>query len=111
MKHKGEVLPFGIFAGIALVGFVLSFGIRGESLEAEGWSEDESEGDEGKELHSSRGVCSETEGSAVQSTDGLQSVACVIYWYALQTFARRRTGRCFVLVEIRERLRIIAGGW
>ena len=50
MKHKGEVLPFGIFAGIALVGFVLSFGIRGESLEAEGWSDDESEEDEEEEV-------------------------------------------------------------
>lgn len=50
MKYKGEVLPFGIFAGIALVGFVLSFGIRGESLEAEGWSDAESEEDEEEEV-------------------------------------------------------------
>ncbi|USP80954.1 hypothetical protein yc1106_08228 [Curvularia clavata] len=50
LKHKGEVLPFGIFAGIALIGFVLSFGIRGESLEAEGWSDDESEEDEEEEV-------------------------------------------------------------
>jgi hypothetical protein len=43
-------LPFGIFAGIALIGFALSFGIRGEGLEAEGWSdEDEEESEEEEE--------------------------------------------------------------
>lgn len=39
-------MPFGIFAGIALVGFVLSFGIRGEGLEAEGWSDEDNDEDE-----------------------------------------------------------------
>jgi len=43
-------LPFGIFAGIALVGFLLSFGIRGEGLEAEGWSDEEDEEDEEEEV-------------------------------------------------------------
>ncbi|KAF2749040.1 MFS general substrate transporter [Sporormia fimetaria CBS 119925] len=38
LRHKGEALPFGIFAGITLFGFVLSYGIRGQGLEAEGWS-------------------------------------------------------------------------
>ena len=42
-------MPFGIFAGIALIGFILSFGIRGESLEAEGWSDEDSEVDEEEE--------------------------------------------------------------
>ncbi|KAI4111894.1 MAG: hypothetical protein LQ339_000353 [Xanthoria mediterranea] len=37
IKPKGEVLAFGIFGGIAFVGFLLSFGIRGEGLEAEGF--------------------------------------------------------------------------
>lgn len=47
IQPKGEVLPFGIFAGISLVGFLLSIGIRGEGLEAEGWSdESDSEGDD-----------------------------------------------------------------
>ncbi|XP_014560404.1 hypothetical protein COCVIDRAFT_89613 [Bipolaris victoriae FI3] len=46
LRPKGEVLPFGIFAGIALVGFVLSFGIRGEGLEAEGWSDEDNDEDE-----------------------------------------------------------------
>jgi hypothetical protein len=51
LKPKGEVLPFGIFAGIALIGFILSFGIRGEGLEAEGWSdEDNEEEDEEDEI-------------------------------------------------------------
>lgn len=43
-------MPFGIFAGIALVGFLLSFGIRGEGLEAEGWSDEEDEEDEEEEV-------------------------------------------------------------
>lgn len=47
LPHKGEALPFGVFAGISLIGFVLSFGIRGEGLEDAGWSsEDEDEEDE-----------------------------------------------------------------
>lgn len=50
IQPKGEALPFGIFAGIALIGFVLSFGIRGEGLEAEGWSdEDDEDEDEDEE--------------------------------------------------------------
>lgn len=40
VKPKGEALAFGVFGGIALVGLLLSFGIRGESLEAEGWDVD-----------------------------------------------------------------------
>ena len=44
MRPKGEALAFGIFGGISLLGFALSFGIRSSSLEAEGW--DESDDDE-----------------------------------------------------------------
>jgi hypothetical protein len=49
IQPKGEALPFGIFAGISLLGFFMSFGIRGENLEEEGWSEnsdDEEDEDE-----------------------------------------------------------------
>ena len=50
MQPKGEAVAFGLFGGIALVGFLLSFGIRSEELEAEEWDEgsedDESEQDE-----------------------------------------------------------------
>ena len=49
LKPKGEALPFGIFAGIALIGFLLSFGIRGEGLEAEGFSDDEEEEEDEEE--------------------------------------------------------------
>ncbi|KAI4926447.1 hypothetical protein J4E85_006740 [Alternaria conjuncta] len=49
LKPKGEALPFGIFAGIALLGFLLSFGIRGDGLEAEGWSEDDTEDEDEEE--------------------------------------------------------------
>jgi hypothetical protein len=41
IEPKGEALAFGIFGGISFIGFLLSFGIRGERLEAEGWDEEE----------------------------------------------------------------------
>ncbi|KAL8855486.1 MAG: hypothetical protein Q9178_007868 [Gyalolechia marmorata] len=51
IKPKGEALAFGVFGGITFVGFLLSFGIRGEGLEAEGFSDEEdgSEDDENEE--------------------------------------------------------------
>lgn len=49
IQPKGEVLPFGIFAGISLIGFLLSIGIRGEGLEAEGWSDESDSEDEDEE--------------------------------------------------------------
>lgn len=54
IQPKGEALPFGLFAGISLLGFFLSFGIRGENLEAEGWSEDEDDEDEEEEVGDDR---------------------------------------------------------
>jgi MFS family permease len=38
-EGKGELLAFGIFGGISFVGFLLSFGIRGAGLEADGFEE------------------------------------------------------------------------
>lgn len=49
VKPRGEVLAFGVFGGIAFIGFLMSFGIRGAKLEAAGWDEEdgsEGEGDE-----------------------------------------------------------------
>ncbi|KAF2839758.1 MFS general substrate transporter [Patellaria atrata CBS 101060] len=43
VKPKGEALAFGIFGGISFIGLLLSFGIRGENLEAEGFDEEEGE--------------------------------------------------------------------
>jgi hypothetical protein len=40
VKPKGEALAFGVFGGISFVGFLLSFGIRSENLEGDGWEED-----------------------------------------------------------------------
>lgn len=34
---------------MAFIGFVLSFGIRGENLEAEGWSEEDEEDEDDEE--------------------------------------------------------------
>ena len=48
LRPKGEALPFGVFAGVAFVATLLSFGIRGKELEAEGW-EEEGDGDEDEE--------------------------------------------------------------
>jgi MFS family permease len=39
VEGKGELVAFGVFAGVAFVGFGLSFGIRGQGLEAEGFDE------------------------------------------------------------------------
>lgn len=36
MRPRGELLAFGVFAGIAFVGFVCAFGIRSRKLEGEG---------------------------------------------------------------------------
>ena len=41
VKPKGEALAFGLFGGIAFLGFLMSFGIRGSGLEAAGWDEEE----------------------------------------------------------------------
>ncbi|MCJ1387390.1 hypothetical protein MMC18_000233 [Xylographa bjoerkii] len=44
---KGEALAFGVFGGIAFLGCLGSFGIRGSDLEDESW--DEEEGSEGED--------------------------------------------------------------
>lgn len=64
IQPKGEVLPFGIFAGISLIGFLLSIGIRDESLEAEGWNdgEDEDEEDEDEDEEIGHGSTNERSG-------------------------------------------------
>lgn len=50
VEPKGEAVAFSVFGGVAFVGFLLSLGIRGENLEAEGWDEEEgSEEDEDEE--------------------------------------------------------------
>ncbi|KAJ5822674.1 hypothetical protein N7447_005014 [Penicillium robsamsonii] len=45
IQPKGEALAFGVFGAVSFIGFILSFGIRGRSLEAEGWGEDSDDGD------------------------------------------------------------------
>jgi hypothetical protein len=46
LRPKGEALAFGIFGGVAFIGFALSFGIRGAELEAGGWDEEEDGSDD-----------------------------------------------------------------
>jgi hypothetical protein len=40
IQPKGEALAWGVFGGIAFVGFLASFGIRADSLESEDWDEE-----------------------------------------------------------------------
>lgn len=60
VEPKGEALAFGVFGGISFLGLLLSFGIRGADLEAEGWDEsddddhDEEAGDSEHEVSSGR---------------------------------------------------------
>ncbi|KAL8663192.1 MAG: hypothetical protein Q9168_008136 [Polycauliona sp. 1 TL-2023] len=46
IKPKGEVLAFGVFGGVTFIGFLLSFGIRGEGLEAADFSHEEDGSDD-----------------------------------------------------------------
>lgn len=46
IQPKGEALAFGVFGAVSFIGFIMSFGIRGRSLEADGWGEDSDEDDE-----------------------------------------------------------------
>ena len=46
VQPKGELLAWGIFGGIAFVGWGLSWGIKGRELESEDWDGREQEGDD-----------------------------------------------------------------
>ncbi|KAI9805032.1 MAG: hypothetical protein M1833_006336 [Piccolia ochrophora] len=46
VKPKGEALAWGVFGGVAFVGFLLSFGIRSADLETNAFDEEEGLGDE-----------------------------------------------------------------
>lgn len=50
IQPKGEVLAFGIFAAVSFLGFIMSFGIRGENLESDDWSDEEEETDEEEDV-------------------------------------------------------------
>lgn len=43
---KGEALAFGMFAAVAFIGLLLSFGIGGVNLEADDWDEEEGDDEE-----------------------------------------------------------------
>ncbi|OJJ43850.1 hypothetical protein ASPZODRAFT_135881 [Penicilliopsis zonata CBS 506.65] len=46
VQPKGEALAFGVFGAVSFIGFLLSFGIQGRSLEAEGWASGDDDDDE-----------------------------------------------------------------
>lgn len=57
VRPKGEALVFGIFGGIAFLGFLMSFGIRGANLEGDDWEahhRDEEDADSDEDASSSR---------------------------------------------------------
>jgi MFS family permease len=49
VQPKGEALAFGVFGVVAFLGFLLSFGIRSPSLEAEGWNSENEDSDQSDE--------------------------------------------------------------
>ena len=42
-------MAFGVFGGVAFIGFLLSFGIRGDELETDGLNEEEGSEDSDEE--------------------------------------------------------------
>jgi hypothetical protein len=40
IRPKGEALAWGVFGGIAFLGWLASFGIRGDDLESGDWDEE-----------------------------------------------------------------------
>ncbi|GLI80814.1 hypothetical protein PoHVEF18_009171 [Penicillium ochrochloron] len=44
IQPKGEAIAFGVFGAVSFIGFIISFGIRGRSLEADGWISDSDDG-------------------------------------------------------------------
>ena len=46
IRPKGEALSWGLFGGIAFLGFLASWGIRGDGLESKEW--DEEDGSDGE---------------------------------------------------------------
>ncbi|KAK2733611.1 hypothetical protein FQN55_003333 [Onygenales sp. PD_40] len=43
VRPKGEAMAFGVFGGVAFLGFLLSLGIRSPSLEADGYYDDDND--------------------------------------------------------------------
>jgi hypothetical protein len=58
IQLKGEALAFGLFGGIAFLGFLLSFGIKSENLEADADFDDEG-GDEEEQATTTGGEAEE----------------------------------------------------
>lgn len=49
VRPKGEALAWGVFGGIAFLGWLASFGIRGGDLESGEWDEESGSQDDGDE--------------------------------------------------------------
>ena len=63
----GEALPFGLFGGIAFLGFLAAFGIRSANLEDEGASEEEDTDNDDEDSESGTGSGSDEEGRRLLS--------------------------------------------
>lgn len=62
------MLAWGVFGGIAFVGFLMSFGIRSPDLEADGWGEqngpNRQDGDANREIRESDALLSRQDSQA-----------------------------------------------
>jgi hypothetical protein len=56
VRPKGEALAWGVFGGIAFVGWIVSFGIRGEGLESAEWDEENGSSEDEDDDEESGGV-------------------------------------------------------
>jgi hypothetical protein len=56
VRPKGEALAWGVFGGIACVGWIVSFGIRGEGLESAEWDEENGSSEDEDDDEESGGV-------------------------------------------------------
>lgn len=56
VRPKGEVLAWGLFAGIALIGWLATYAIRGHGLEStdDGFEDDEDDEDEDEDVEQNR---------------------------------------------------------
>lgn len=62
LKNRGEIMPFGVFAGVAFVGVGMSFGIQGEQLEGDSDDNNDGDHDDGDEETTNGRRCSESDG-------------------------------------------------
>lgn len=56
VRPKGEALAWGVFGGVAFLGWLASFGIRNQGLESADWEEESGSQDDDDEAEEDGGV-------------------------------------------------------